>query len=81
MTKQVVELPVACGWCGTPFNREPWCDHCEAERAARLSPEQRSVNHAGVTAARAALRAARGDQVRLVGSQHRKPTDRDAGDG
>jgi len=48
-----------CGWCGTPLDADPWCDHCLEER-----------NLAEVDKARKVLQL-----HRLVGPQRRRVSD------
>jgi len=51
-----------CGWCGTPLDADPWCEHCpdEQERAFER-------NLAEIGKARRVLQL-----HRLVGRQHRR---------
>ena len=54
-----------CGWCGTPLDADPWCDHCLEER-----DRVHERNLAEVDKARRVLQL-----HRLVPRQRRRTTD------
>lgn len=61
-----LDLDPECGWCGTPFDQPPWCDHCVEERdnwhVIHVSARQRDRNLDGIEAARQALARARANR-------------------